>query len=162
MSSYIKHVIENFSKETIILEIGAGHRSTKQFSDHFDKIYSIEHNERFIGHYSSSYIHVKLDDQTKWYDIDTFREKLPKDYDLLILDGPPGGYRPNDRSVVGKKFRYGFCDSFPDIKKDITIIVDDTHRPWKELEVVEFLKDNGYKTETKEGFTICIPKKDNK
>lgn len=162
MSDYIKYVIDNFPKNSCILEIGAGHRSTKAFATHFYKLYSIEHNRKFIGHYNSNYIQISLNQKTGWYNAKQFSENLPQDYDLLILDGPPGGHDPrfsdDEQPNRDKDFRHGFCESFSFIKKDVIIIVDDTHRNWKELEVVDFLKQQGYETKVFKGFTVCTPK----
>jgi len=158
MSSYINYVLNNFPQDTCVLEIGAGFRSTKSFSQYFNKMYSIEHDHSFIGHYDSEYLHVEINNETGWYDVDQFRKNLPKDYDLIILDGPQGGFIPSKPS--NKEFRYGFCNLFQDIKKNVIIIVDDTDRPWREVEVVEFLKSKGYRVDVKDGFTVCHPQKE--
>jgi len=156
-SSFVEYVVENYDDSTCILEIGAGLHSTKVFAEKY-KVYSVESKQQFINAYHDNYIHVPLDLATQWYKPDVLHDALPDDYDLLILDGPEGLYRPPmvlpDKMVV----RYGFYTiSWPFIKKDVPIIVDDTNRPHQELKVVAALKGEGYEIDIREGFTVCTP-----
>ena len=85
MSAYIDYVKENYGPETVLLEIGAGHRSTKAFAEHFNKMYSVEHNPRFCNLYHDNYLQIPLD-VDGWYNSEKFDAAIPDDYDLVILD----------------------------------------------------------------------------
>ena len=154
----IPYIVENYTRQTVLLEIGAGLNSTRVFSQYFNKMYSIEDNPKYINIYHDNYIHVRKDNSTGWYEGSMFSELIPTDYDLIFLDGPMGGYDPPFNNT--RPFRFGFCEiNWKDIKKDVTIIVDDTVRPWRERSVVEFLSKNGYSVEDHGQFTVCTPEK---
>ncbi len=79
-----------------ILELGSGW-ATGELAKHYT-MYSIEHDEEYLGLYDSTYLHVPLKDHKKlanhkstvWYDPDVLKEKLKGiKYDLLLVDGPP-------------------------------------------------------------------------
>jgi len=155
-ANFIDYLIDNYPKDITVLEIGAGHYSTKILSENFQKLYSIESDSKYIGIYNSNYIHVPIDNKTFWYDFQIFETKIPKDYDLLILDGPLGGF--NDMYKNSDfLFRLGFCQSYHAIKKNIPIIVDDTKRDWRERQVVEFLKSKNYSVLEFDNFCVCNP-----
>jgi hypothetical protein len=80
-----------------ILELGSGW-STSKLSEHYT-MYSVEHDEEFVGKYNSTYIHAPLKEHKRirnhktniWYDADVLRKELKGiKYDLLLIDGPPG------------------------------------------------------------------------
>lgn len=160
MSSFVGYVKQNFSPNTCILEIGAGFRSTSIFSSYFRKLYSIEADKSFIGHFKSNYIHIPID-SNGWYKSKLFNENLPDDYDILILDGPKGGWGYDGQPKNNQKcYRFGFClYSWNFIKKGVPIIIDDIHREWWERDIIKFLKYKGYRVFLPEGnrFAICIP-----
>lgn len=157
MSAYIDYVKDNYSKDFNILEIGAGHRSTKAFSEYFKKIYSIEHDPKFCNIYHDNYINIPVE-QDGWYNRSKFNDLLPLDYDLIIFDGPKGGFDFPFSKSDKKVFRSGFCDHFTNIKKDVDVIIDDTDRNWHEKDVVEFFKSKNYQCIDKQYYTICRPK----
>ena len=82
-----------------ILEFGSGSGSeilAKQCS-----IQCVEHDSRFIDLFPSiSYIHAPLCkieilpefDDPKWYDFSKIEKQLKKNYDLILVDGPPAEY----------------------------------------------------------------------
>lgn len=106
-------IVKNFPENSVILELGSG-TGTKELVKKY-KVYSVEHNETWIGFEpKSNYIFSPLVDG--WYDKKILKKEIPQEYDLLIIDGPPGGLRKN----ILKHLRL--------FKKDITIIVDDTNR----------------------------------
>lgn len=154
LHDFINYVNNNYPKDLTVLEIGAGYNSTSLFYKNFKKIYSIENNKKFINLYHNNYIHIELDKDTGWYDADDFREKIPNDYDIIVLDGPLGGHsKPLDSP---KPFRLGFCEiSWDAIRKDVPIIVDDIDRDWREKKIVEFLESDGYNCECRKQFAIC-------
>ena len=99
-----------------ILELGSG-RGTVKLLEHY-KVYSIEHSKRWLGlAKGGNYIYAPIKKYSgySWYDADTLTD-LPQ-YDLLLVDGPPG--------TIGRmgiiKYRHLFDMTVP-------IIVDDTHR----------------------------------
>lgn len=154
--TFIPYAIENFSRDLILLEIGAGLHSTRVFSKYFKKMYSIENNSRFENIYHNNYIHVDIDPQTGWYKKEDFESRMPNDYDIIFLDGPVGGHNPPFTDQ--RPFRFGFCEVTWDvIKKDVTIIVDDIWRDWRERKVVSFLKEKGYLCKNYEKFAVCEP-----
>lgn len=153
MSAYIDYVKENYGPETVLLEIGAGHRSTKAFAEHFNKMYSVEHNPRFCNLYHDNYLQIPLD-VDGWYNSEKFDAAIPDDYDLVILDGPVGGFDRPFVKMADKVFRMGFTRH--NIKR-VDIIVDDTCRQWYEKDVVKFLEGNGYECGDTEYYTICKP-----
>lgn len=108
---------KNIKNGSTILELGSG-TGTSELSKYY-KMHSIEHDENFVGKYDSTYIHapIKQYDGYRWYDVDILEEKLPIEYDLLLIDGPPGG--------IG---RIGVVHNIDLFNTDIPIIVDDTNR----------------------------------
>lgn len=79
-----------------ILELGSGHTTDTLARDY--TMYSVEHEEKWIDKYNSTYLHVPLCEHkaiknhihTRWYNADILREKLKGvKYDLLLVDGPP-------------------------------------------------------------------------
>ena len=97
----------------VLLELGSGWGSG-QFSQYYT-VYSIEHNPRWLGKYDTNYIHVPI--KNKWYNPDILKENLPDNYDLILVDGPPG--------FTG---RHGFYTHLDLFKTNLTIIFDDVHR----------------------------------
>lgn len=157
MSEFINYIKNNYNKKDILLEIGAGYNSTKEFSKYFSKMYSIENNPRFCNLYNSNYILIPLDSDG-WYERSQFKKTIPNDYNLILLDGPLGGFNPpfkkNDKYI----YRYGFVkNNWDSIKKDVDIIIDDTDRNWYEKDVVQFLKEQGYICKDMKSFYVCSP-----
>ena len=52
-----------------------------------------------------------------WYDSDALKKQLPKDYDLILVDGPPG--------TIGRSGFYKHLDLF---RSNVPIIIDDVDR----------------------------------
>lgn len=96
-----------------LLELGSGWGSG-QFSQYYT-VYSIEHSPKWLGKYNTNYIYVPI--KGKWYNPAILKEKLPENYDLILVDGPPG--------FIG---RHGFCTYLNLFKTDLTIVFDDVHR----------------------------------
>ena len=106
-----------------ILELGSGY-GTKVLLEHY-KVYSIEHNHRWLDRYHNNYIYAPLKEHkalkhyygTQWYDPEVLKKELPNiDYDLLLVDGPP-------------YHRAGLIKFFKLFKRDVPIIFDDYNRP---------------------------------
>ena len=106
-----------------IIEMGSGW-GTGELAKNFE-MYSIEHDSQFLNIYNSNYISAdiieKFDNDfpndTGWYNSDIIKKKLPKDYDLILVDGPPG--------VIGRSGFYRHLDLF---RQDVPIILDDVNR----------------------------------
>jgi len=97
----------------VLLELGSGWGSS-QFSQYYT-VYSIEHNPRWLGKYNTNYIHVPI--KNKWYNPEILKKKLPDNYDLILVDGPPG--------FIGRNGFYTHLNLF---NTDLTIIFDDVDR----------------------------------
>ncbi len=101
----------------ILLELGSGWGSS-QFSKYYT-VYSIEHNGKWLGKYNTNYIYAPI--KGRWYDPTIVKEKLPHNYDLLLVDGPPG--------YAGcKTDRHGFYTHLELFKTDLPIVIDDVNR----------------------------------
>lgn len=96
-----------------MIELGSGWASG-EFSKHYN-VWSVEHNARWIGKYDTNYIHAPIIDG--WYSTEALKEHLPKDYGLILVDGPPGS--------IG---RGKFFDNIDLFKTDVIIIFDDVQR----------------------------------
>ena len=112
---YIKWIKQNLASDSTILEFGSGQCSTKQLSEAGFRMVSIEHDKRYIGKYSSTYIHAPL--KNLWYDVN-FINNLPK-YDLILVDGPVG---------VGNRNRLGFYYNIKLFDVSVPIIIHDAER----------------------------------
>lgn len=110
-------VLENIPKGSTILELGSG-RSTQEFCEYY-KMYSVEHNEKWLDKSDSTYIHAPIRQYSgyRWYDVEVLKEKLPTEYSLLIVDGPPGS--------IG---RMGVLHNYDLFRNDVPIVVDDVSR----------------------------------
>lgn len=105
-----------------ILELGSGEVSSLLSLDY--QLYSVEHDQNYIGRYNTNYIYAPIKDG--WYDIE--KEELPNFYDLLLIDGPP--------EKIG---RYGIIEHL-DLFDLTNVIVDDTHREM-EKEIATAISD---------------------
>lgn len=79
-----------------ILELGSG-RGTGSLARLY-KMYSIENEEQFLNKQNTTYIHAPYKEykpDTLWYDIQAIKDGVPKNYDLLLIDGPSSSVRPN-------------------------------------------------------------------
>lgn len=112
------YIIEHFpcNQYSNILEIGSG-RSTFYFREAGYNITSIEENKEFAEQNQSTYLPIV----NNYYEADKFKKIITsKKWDILLIDGP---YKKNRQNIL----RFG-KDWWPGI-----IIVDDTHRQWKDL-----------------------------
>lgn len=91
--SFHSWILENFEPNQIMLEFGSG-PGTLIFSEKF-KVYSIEHDEKWVGHSDkSNYIHAPI--INGWYDVEVIKERvLDLKYDFVLVDGPTG--------IIGRK-----------------------------------------------------------
>ena len=118
-----------------LLELGSGY-STAWFVEQGYTIYSVEHDTVWLNKVPGAhYIHAPIDgwgrhnriprslgkrfpEATGWYNPKSLRKHLPKDYDLILVDGPPRDFG-----------RVGFLVHLDLFRKDVPIVLDDMHRP---------------------------------
>lgn len=109
-----------------ILELGSG-AGTERLSEHYHMV-SIEHDERWVGRYRSTYIHAPIEPfrkqcalfptDTGWYNREVLKAELPKHrYDLILVDGPPNS--------IGRGGFYKWRGLFD---LSVPIVIDDIHR----------------------------------
>jgi 16S rRNA A1518/A1519 N6-dimethyltransferase RsmA/KsgA/DIM1 with predicted DNA glycosylase/AP lyase activity len=112
-----KWIKKNIKNSSTILELGSG-TGTKELCKLYT-VYSVEHNQKWVNYTSSNYIHAPIKNQNgyNWYDIDILKKELPKEYDLILIDGPPGS--------IGRK---PFLDNLNLFNLNVPIIIDDTNR----------------------------------
>jgi len=108
---------KNIKTGSTILELGSG-TGTKELCELYE-VYSVEHDQRWVDYTPSNYIYAPIKNQNEynWYDVDILKKKLPKKYDLILIDGPPG--------IIGRK---PFLDNLNLFNLNVPIIVDDTNR----------------------------------
>jgi hypothetical protein len=128
MSYYIRPEILAYIRKTLpkgstILELGSGTGTGWLAADY--KMFSIEDKLKFIGREDSTYIHAplkeydipKFPNQTHWYDADILEKEMPKEYDMILVDGPSGD--------IG---RGGFARFIHLFRNDVPILFDDIRR----------------------------------
>lgn len=126
-------IVDNIKKGDTIVELGSG-EATKELAKRYD-VYSIEHDPIWMDNAKKAhYIYAPI--KRGWYDPRPIKKGLPKEYSLLLVDGPPGG--------IGREGILKYINLFRD---DIPIIIDDLHRrPEQEIfeELVKRYNDDGY------------------
>ena len=134
---------------SVLVELGSGETSAK-FVEHGLTVYSIEHDEKWLGKYPGvNYIHAPLvptygkiheyftgpgNCSTYWYNRKFVEAGLPEHYDALLLDGPPRSYRP--------MFLYNWhC-----FRTDVPWFADDLSRPEWYRALLWLSRDRGLDT----------------
>jgi len=128
--SMYKWIKERLSGGSHILELGSGDVSTKYLSELY-RMTSVEDKAEFLNRYPSHYIHAPL--VNDWFDTAILETQLPKDYDLILVDGP-----------VGSVPRAGFIKNLRLFKTNVPIIVDDTWREVEKQMAVDLATQHGY------------------
>ena len=110
----------NIPSGSIIVELGSGHGSIRLSEEY--EVWSIEHDEDWIGIASVNYIHAPLvplsnDSEKLWYDPIMINAEIPSNYDMLLIDGPTGD--------IGRSGILSHLDIF---SLDVPILVDDVQR----------------------------------
>ena len=103
----------------ILLELGSG-RATAIFAKHY-KVFSVEENPEWLNKYNSTYIHAPI--KNGWYDIDILKKELPKNYDVILIDGPT-----SPENLGRQNIRQEFLNNINLFNTEATIFVDDIHR----------------------------------
>lgn len=143
------YILQILPEGKIILEFGSGWASG-ELSNHYT-VYSIEHDKKWLNKYNTNYIYAPI--KSNWYDIDVLKEKLPQEYDLILVDGPPG--------AIGRGGFYTFADFF---NLNVPIIFDDVHRTAELKLMMQFSKKLNREPKVTEAankkFGVLLPKKD--
>ena len=116
-------IFQTIPKGSNILEFGSGNGS--QILSEKYQLWSVEHNQDWLGISRSNYIFAPIVDNAEsttvgeegWYDPVLF-DSVPERVELIIIDGPPG--------AIG---RTGICSFLQRLPKFKFILVDDTDRP---------------------------------
>jgi len=123
--SFYTWIRQNIPDGSTILEFGSG-QTSNQLGEYY-KMYSVENNRSWIGKYSTvTYINAPIVNYINndpflqefpmpnngWYDIGAIKKGIPKKYNLIIVDGPPGSNEQN----AGRGGFYKYLDEF-----DITV-----------------------------------------
>ncbi|KKP36079.1 MAG: GDP-fucose synthetase [candidate division TM6 bacterium GW2011_GWF2_32_72] len=103
----------NLKDGETLLEFGSGWASS-QMSKYYN-LYSVEHNPLYVGMYETKYIYAPI--KNGWYDVEVVTKELPKDYKMILVDGPPGN--------IG---RGGFLKNLSLFNTNVIIILDDVQR----------------------------------
>jgi len=128
-----KWIEENIPYGSSIVELGSGHGSSRLSQNY--ELWSIEHDKDWLNLSSSTYIYADIVPYEKngetgtWYNPEKIKQGLPREYSLLIIDGPP--------SSIGRRGIIAFQELF---RWDCFIIVDDTHRPEEKI-ISEYLSE---------------------
>lgn len=115
-----KFIVKNLVYGSVILELGSGY-GTEVLSKNY-KMYSIEHNQRFVDKYNSTYIHAPM--KGHWYDAGIVETNLPTNYDMLLIDGPVGKESRN---------RIGFWENITLFNTNVLMLFDDTNRSGEKM-----------------------------
>lgn len=116
---------DNIPQDGVIVELGSG-TGTHELGK-FYTVHCVEHNQQWVNKFNNlTYHYAPI--INKWYD-PSFLNHLPQNYNLLIIDGPPGD--------IGREGIYDYLDKF---NTTIPIIIDDTHRE-VELRMANYLKN---------------------
>jgi hypothetical protein len=119
-----------------MVELGGGNTSTVAFASRY-KVYTVEENPSFVdSSVKTTWIHAPKESRggRMWYNRAIVEKALPKDYDLLFIDGP-----------LGTGNRDGILDNIDLIPKNCKILLHDTFRP-REKELAEELAKRLNKT----------------
>jgi hypothetical protein len=123
-----------------ILELGSGSVSTRYLSEHY-RLTSVEDNPLYWDKYPSHYI--RACQVNGWYDLAVLEAELPKDYDLILVDGP-----------VGSEPRLGFIKNVNLFRADVPIVIDDTWRATERKMADDLAKITGGRLEVFEHFCV--------
>lgn len=126
-----------------ILELGSGEVSTWYLSEHY-RMTSVEDNPVYWDKFPSRYI--KAPQVNGWYDLAILEAELPKDYDLLLVDGP-----------AGSDPRLGFIRNLRLFRTDVPIVIDDTWRAHERKMADDLKAMLGGTLEVYKHFCVLVP-----
>lgn len=148
-------ILEILPENSTILELGSG-TGTKELAKRYI-MYSIEHNEKWLNKFNSTYIYaplkpLKQDSTINWYDVEVLKKELPEQYDLILIDGPPAKDSQNRNS------RDGFMLNLNLFNINVPIVFDDVHRKEDYDNFMKFVKLTNRKYEIFNGNGVLIKK----
>jgi len=155
--NFIRKILKDGST---ILELGSG-IGTYHLSKHY-KMYSIENYIEWVDKYDSNYIFAPIkyyndewqapdlpgensDRQVGWYNPYFLEGKIPKKYDLILIDGPNGSFG-----------RGGFLKHIDIFNTSVPIIFDDINRNDENLLMIKVSEKIGKPYEYLDKFTGYI------
>jgi len=97
-----------------VVEFGSGAGSLR-LASMCSQLYSVEHNPHFVRKDDHNHMYIYAAIRNGWYNTRILDAHLPKAYDFILIDGPPGSI---GRSGILK---------YPLL--DVPMLIDDTHRP---------------------------------
>ena len=106
-------ILSLVKKNELVLELGSGAGSAELIK--YFKLCSVEHDLKWLNKYHKNYIYAPILDG--WYNCNILKNKLPKDYKLILVDGPPGS--------IGRK---GFLKNIELFDINVHMIFDDVNR----------------------------------
>jgi len=127
-----------------ILEFGSG-EGTTWLSDAGYKMYSVENQSEWMDVYPEHTTYINCDikyydsdypapknifEQTGWYNPDDLFPNLPKEYDLILVDGPGSRWG-----------RGGFYKHIDKFNTDVAMIFDDINRT-QDSDVMEYVSEH--------------------
>ena len=131
------YILEVIPKGSTIVELGSGWTSG-QLSKYYT-VYSLENHPKWLYKYDTNYIAAPIID--RWYDVDIVRKNLPKNYSLILVDGPTGS--------IGREGFLKNIDLFN--LENVLIILDDVHRKAEYNLFVALAKHLNRRTEIRGG-----------
>ena len=126
---HLKLIASKITKQTKVVEFGSG-ASTAFFSRYTDKLYSIEHNEKYHKTGVTNYRPIK----DGWYDLNGYDLDHIQKADIIVIDGPIGS--------TGQRYNMPI-----EILPNCLIFVDDCHRE-KDLEMAQRIAEHQNRTLT--------------
>lgn len=113
-------IIQNVPIGSVAIELGAGHVSTKALCVPY-VLYSVEHDEKYIGHYASTYIHAPI--VNDWYDRSKLIRMLPRKIDqkLILIDGINRRGILNNLDLFNRNALYIIHDTYRKEESDLAL-----------------------------------------
>lgn len=114
--SFHYYLIEHFSPDLVVLELGSGVGS-EILKSYFKEVYSVEEDSKFLNLIVGvTYLYVPI--KKGWYSNKELKQLISGvNYDLLIIDGPKGS-QPRSKLAM-------YFDLF---KENVPWIFDDVNR----------------------------------
>jgi hypothetical protein len=116
-----------------IVELGSGEGT--EVLRRMGYVVSIEHDERWLrpAEQRGHVIHAPIVDG--WYDPAAIAERLPPEFDCLVVDGPTGD--------IGRMGLLKHLGLFNLATRDVPLLVDDVHRPAERELALELARSRG-------------------
>lgn len=127
----IDFIVKKIPSGKSILEFGSG-TGTNVLLENY-KVISIEHDKGFLHKRNENHTSIHAPIQNKWYHRNEVKLALNKQYDILLIDGPPG------------ELRNGILDNLDLFQKnDKPVIFDDINRDLDKAIMISFCNALNY------------------